>query len=184
MLGLGEKSPKARASQSRPVLGYVAGFIQPPCSRQRMCILVSARLQATAAPEAPAPMISTSTGSFMPAFPAPGAACPDRLWRCNAARAFRPCRGAEGAKTRLNSHIAGRAVLEPQSSAPRQAVPHRKAQFTPGRHLRGLVKPPPAAREKLMKTGAISREHHCHRAHRPVRASDHRLGGSRIMPFG
>ena len=29
-----------------------------------MCILVSARLQATAAPEAPAPMIRTSTGSF------------------------------------------------------------------------------------------------------------------------
>src|SRR5437763_14597969 len=30
-----------------------------------MCIFVSARLQATAAPDAPAPMISTSTGSFM-----------------------------------------------------------------------------------------------------------------------
>src|SRR6516165_6338501 len=69
MLGLGEKSPKARASQSRPVLGYVAGFIQPPCSRQRMCILVSARLQATAAPDAPAPTISTSTGLFMPVLP-------------------------------------------------------------------------------------------------------------------
>src|SRR5438128_325846 len=31
-----------------------------------MCILVSARLHATAAPEAPAPMIRTSTGSFIP----------------------------------------------------------------------------------------------------------------------
>src|SRR3979409_2293117 len=61
MLGLGEESPSHFASQSRPVLGYVAGFIQPPCSRQRMCILVSARLQATAAPDAPAPMISTSS---------------------------------------------------------------------------------------------------------------------------
>src|SRR6516165_3608530 len=66
MLGLGEKSPKKRASQSRPVLGYSAGFIQPPCSRQRMCILVSASDQATAAPDAPAPMIRTSTGSFIP----------------------------------------------------------------------------------------------------------------------
>src|SRR6266496_3192513 len=35
-----------------------------------MCIFVSARLQATAAPEAPAPMIRTSTGSFMPVFSA------------------------------------------------------------------------------------------------------------------
>src|SRR6266581_1825403 len=66
MLGLGEKSPKARASQSRPVLGKAEGFIQPPCSRQRICIFVSARLHATAAPDAPAPMISTSTGSLMP----------------------------------------------------------------------------------------------------------------------
>src|SRR5215471_2182815 len=65
MLGLGEKSPKKRASQSRPVLGYSAGFIQPPCSRQRMCILVSANDHAMAAPEAPAPMIRTSTGSFI-----------------------------------------------------------------------------------------------------------------------
>src|ERR1700746_3962531 len=84
MLGLGEKSPKKRASQSRPVLGKLAGFIQPPCSRQRMCIFVSARLQATAAPDAPAPMISTSTGSLMFAFSAPVAACLDRLPRCNA----------------------------------------------------------------------------------------------------
>src|ERR1700746_1102973 len=66
MLGLGEKSPKKRASQSRPVLGKLAGFIQPPCSRQRMCIFVSARLHATAAPDAPAPMINTSTGSLIP----------------------------------------------------------------------------------------------------------------------
>src|SRR5262245_51695941 len=34
-----------------------------------MCILVSASDQATAAPEAPAPMISTSTGSFIEASP-------------------------------------------------------------------------------------------------------------------
>jgi len=53
------------ASQSRPVLGYSDWFIQPPWSRQRICILVSARLQATAAPDAPAPMIRTSTGSFI-----------------------------------------------------------------------------------------------------------------------
>jgi hypothetical protein len=33
-----------------------------------MCILVSARLHATAAPDAPEPIISTSTGSFMPVF--------------------------------------------------------------------------------------------------------------------
>src|ERR1700761_9451130 len=82
MLGLGEKSPYKRASQSRPVLGYVAGFIQPPCSRQRMCIFVSARLQAAAAPDAPAPMISTSTGSFMPALAYLGAGCLRRLPRC------------------------------------------------------------------------------------------------------
>src|ERR1700761_7153508 len=58
----------ARASQSRPVLGYSEGFIQSPCSRQRMCILVLARLQATAAPEAPAPAIRTSTGSCIRRF--------------------------------------------------------------------------------------------------------------------
>ena len=63
--GLMAKSLSSRASQSRPVLGYSDGFIQSPCSRQRMCILVSARLQATAAPDAPAPMISTSTFSFI-----------------------------------------------------------------------------------------------------------------------
>src|SRR6516165_6281903 len=56
------KSSNWRASQSRAVLGYSEGFIQSPCSRQRMRILVSARLHATAAPEAPAPMIRTSTG--------------------------------------------------------------------------------------------------------------------------
>jgi hypothetical protein len=39
-----------------------------------MYIFVSARLQATAAPDAPAPMISTSTGSFMPVFPHPAQA--------------------------------------------------------------------------------------------------------------
>src|SRR4051794_2821929 len=87
MLGLGEQSPKARASQSRPVLGKVAGLIQPPCSRQTMCIFVSARLHATAAPDAPAPIIKTSTESFMPAFPLPCATCLDRLRRCNASPA-------------------------------------------------------------------------------------------------
>jgi hypothetical protein len=40
-----------------------------------MCILVSARLQATAAPDAPAPMISTSTGSVILVLPLGGAAC-------------------------------------------------------------------------------------------------------------
>src|SRR5271170_7960906 len=84
MLGLGEKSLKARASQSRPVLGYVSGSIQPPCSRQRMCILVSARLQATAAPDAPAPIISTSTGLFTLVFSPSGVACLDRLLRYDA----------------------------------------------------------------------------------------------------
>ena len=83
-------SPRTAASNtSLGVLGYVAGFIQARCSRQRMCIFVSARLQATAAPDAPAPMISTSTGSFMPVFPSPGAACLDRLQRCNAACRWR-----------------------------------------------------------------------------------------------
>jgi hypothetical protein len=43
--------------------------IQPPCSRQRMCIFGSARLHATGTPEAPAPMISPSTGSFMVVIP-------------------------------------------------------------------------------------------------------------------
>src|SRR5215475_14117381 len=40
-----------------------------------MCILVSASDQATAAPEAPAPTIRTSTGSFIPACPP----CPRRF---------------------------------------------------------------------------------------------------------
>src|SRR5690349_23991082 len=53
--------PPLRVSTSRRVAGYSAGFIQSPCSRHTMCILVSAKLQATAAPEAPAPMIRTST---------------------------------------------------------------------------------------------------------------------------
>jgi len=35
-----------------------------------MCIFVSAKLQATAAPEAPAPMIRTSTGVVMQSGPA------------------------------------------------------------------------------------------------------------------
>src|SRR5262249_36908174 len=40
--------------------GSSAGFIQSPCSRQTTFMRVSARLQASAAPDAPAPMISTS----------------------------------------------------------------------------------------------------------------------------
>ena len=56
--------------QSRPVLD-IPPFIQPPWSRQTICIFVSARLQATAAPAAPAPMIRTSTGLFIPFFPLP-----------------------------------------------------------------------------------------------------------------
>src|SRR5271156_1589320 len=58
------KSPYRRASQSRPLLGKSDCFIQSPCSRQRIFIRVSARPQAPAAPEAPEPMISTSTISF------------------------------------------------------------------------------------------------------------------------
>src|SRR2546428_429032 len=45
------------------LLGYGAGFTQSPCSSQTIRMRVSARLQAIAAPAAPAPMISTSTGS-------------------------------------------------------------------------------------------------------------------------
>src|SRR5262249_10316460 len=45
-------------------LGNSIERTQSPCSRQRMRILVSARLQATAAPEAPEPMIRTSTFSL------------------------------------------------------------------------------------------------------------------------
>ena len=56
-------SVNARASQSLPVLGYSAGFIQSPCSKQTMRMRVSAKLHATAAPDAPAPTMSTSTGS-------------------------------------------------------------------------------------------------------------------------
>src|SRR5436190_16159735 len=58
------KSVWRRASQSRPLLGKSVGFIQSPCSRHRIRILVSARLQAAAAPEAPEPMIRTSTFSL------------------------------------------------------------------------------------------------------------------------
>src|ERR1700751_2089340 len=65
------KSVYRRASQSRPLLGNSVERTQSPCSRQRMRIFVSARLQATAAPEAPEPMIRTSTLSFMPASSAP-----------------------------------------------------------------------------------------------------------------
>ena len=50
-------------SQFAALDGYSEGFIQSPCSRQTMRMRVSARLQAMAAPEAPAPMISTSTTS-------------------------------------------------------------------------------------------------------------------------
>src|ERR1035437_5171208 len=59
------KSPYRRASQSRPLLGKSDCFIQSPCSRQRIFIRVPARLQATAAPEAPEPIISTSTIWFL-----------------------------------------------------------------------------------------------------------------------
>src|SRR6516165_9158770 len=55
------KSALRRSSQSRPLLGNSEDLIQSPCSRHRIFIRVSARLQATAAPEAPAPMIRTST---------------------------------------------------------------------------------------------------------------------------
>src|SRR6202041_922600 len=58
------KSAQRRASQARPLLGNSDCFIQSPCSRHRMRIFVSARLHATAAPEAPEPMISTSTMSL------------------------------------------------------------------------------------------------------------------------
>src|SRR5215471_7889367 len=58
------KSLKRLASQSRPLLGRSADLIQSPCSRQRIRIRVSARLQATAAPEAPDPTIKTSTRSL------------------------------------------------------------------------------------------------------------------------
>src|SRR3954451_13415475 len=101
MLGEGEKSPKNRASQSRPVLGYVAGFIQPPCSRQRICIFVSARLHATAAPDAPAPIISTSTGSFMPLSPS-GTGSRDRRLRGNTGVA---------APLRASEYLQRRAVM-------------------------------------------------------------------------
>src|SRR5580704_12874109 len=70
------KSVWRRASQSRPLLGKSVDLIQSPCSRQRMRILVSARLQAIAAPEAPEPMIRTSTRSLpaISALPRGGAA--------------------------------------------------------------------------------------------------------------
>src|SRR5262249_7072547 len=58
------KSLKRLASQSRPLVGKSADLIQSPCSRQRIRIRVSARLQATAAPEAPDPTIKTSTRSL------------------------------------------------------------------------------------------------------------------------
>src|SRR5262249_38292043 len=64
------KSPKRLASQSRPLLGRSADLIQSPCSRQTMRMRVSARLQATAAPEAPDPTIKTPTRS-LPAMSAP-----------------------------------------------------------------------------------------------------------------
>src|ERR1700704_5159127 len=53
------------------MLGKSVDLTQSPCSRHRMRILVSARLQATAAPEAPEPMIRTSTRSLpaISAFP-------------------------------------------------------------------------------------------------------------------
>ena len=51
-----------------PVAGIVLGFTQSPCSRQTIRILVSARLQATAAPDAPEPMIRTSTLSSIDFF--------------------------------------------------------------------------------------------------------------------
>src|SRR5262245_26398223 len=40
--------------------GSVAGFIQSPCSRHTTFMRVSPRLQANAAPDAPAPMMRTS----------------------------------------------------------------------------------------------------------------------------
>jgi len=55
--------PICRTSESERVLGYAEGFGQPPCSRHTMRMRVSTRFHAKAAPEAPAPTMSTSTVS-------------------------------------------------------------------------------------------------------------------------
>jgi hypothetical protein len=76
MLGFGDHSVGARDSQSMPFPGYSLCFTQGPCSRQRTLIPVSAMLQAKAAPEAPAPMIRTPTGSSdIERDPTPGGDC-------------------------------------------------------------------------------------------------------------
>ena len=64
MLGLVANGPMLRDSQSMKFVGYSDCFTHGPCSRQRTLVPRSAMRQANAAPEAPAPMIRTPTGSF------------------------------------------------------------------------------------------------------------------------
>mgnify|MGYP003352477055 CR=1 FL=1 len=63
-LGGVAQAPNDALCQSSRSDGIALRSTQGPRSRQTMRILVSARLQATAAPEAPAPMISTSRNFF------------------------------------------------------------------------------------------------------------------------
>ena len=53
----------------------------------------------------------------------------------------------------------------------------------PGRDSYGLVKPPPAARDKLVENSAMVSKHDGRWTHRPARASGNCLGGSGIMLF-
>ena len=110
-----------------------------------MCILVSARLQATAAPDAPAPMISTSTGSFMPVFPSLGAACPGRLLRCNAAPAPRGKPKGTAGEFALGWAVAGadlaaayrmRSLVSSSPQASPSAAQTSPARAAPGARLR------------------------------------------------
>src|SRR6516165_6537575 len=61
---------------------------------------------------------------------------------------------------------------------------NQKGQFAPGRYWYWLIKPPPAAHDKLAEESAIDREHYGCRAHRPARTGGNRCGSSRVMLFG
>jgi hypothetical protein len=63
-------------------------------------------------------------------------------------------------------------------------VTKQESQFAPGRDSYRLVKPLPAAREKLAQKGAINAEHYGRRAHRRARAIGNCLSGSHVMAFG
>jgi hypothetical protein len=63
-------------------------------------------------------------------------------------------------------------------------VTKQESQSAPERDSYWVVELLPAAREKLVKNGAINSERHGRWAHRRARASGNCLSRSRVMAFG